>query len=232
MVIDSNSFIRIIFLYYYRSITNLCPSIIMSEVSIECNKCKKDCDIENIKEITVVKTKKEETMRVCLSCLEFFKTKAKKHKIDLIIHGSMKKDDKNIFAADVIDVHELISENRGLYKVKTLLRAKNLLETTDVIIKYTVIDGRPIDVICPICKTKKQINIPENVINEAKQLTSISISKDIVCTHHFQAFVDKNFVVRGYQKVDYHIDEALKEIEEAMELYRENSKAAVSQQMN
>ena len=86
--------------------------------------------------------------------------------------------------------------------------------------------------ICPICKTRRQINIPEDVINEAKQLTSISISKDIVCTHHFQAFVDKNFIVRGYQKVDYHIDEALKEIEEAMELYRENSKTAVSQQTN
>ncbi len=204
----------------------------MSEVTVECNKCKKDIDIENIKEITVVKTKKEETIRVCLSCLEFFKTKAKKNKIDLIIHGSMKKDDKNIFTADVIDVHELISENRGLYKVKTLLRAKNLLETTDIIIKYTVIDGRPIDVICPICKEKKQINIPVDVINEAKQLTSISISKDIVCTHHFQVFVDKNFVVRGYQKVDYHIDEALKEIEEAMELYRENSKVAASEQSN
>ena len=200
----------------------------MSEVSIECNKCKKDFDLEKIKEITVVKTKKEETLRVCPSCLEFFKNRAKKHKIDLIIHGSMKKDDENIFNADVIDVHELISENRGLYKVKTLLRAKNLLATTDVIIKYTVIDGKPIDVICPICKVKKQINIPENVINEAKQLTSISISKDIVCTHHFQVFVDKNFVVRGYQKVDYHIDEALKEIEEAMEIYKKENKATVS----
>jgi hypothetical protein len=60
--------------------------------------------------------------------------------------------------------------------------------------------------ICPICKIKKQVNIPKSIINEAKQLTSISISKDIVCDHHFQAFVDKNFVVRGYQKVDYQIE--------------------------
>jgi len=60
--------------------------------------------------------------------------------------------------------------------------------------------------ICPICKIKKQVNIPKTIISEAKQLTSISISKDIVCDHHFQAFVDKNFIVRGYQKVDYQIE--------------------------
>jgi hypothetical protein len=34
-------------------------------------------------------------------------------------------------------------------------------------------------------------------------LTTISLPKGLVCDHHFQAFVDKNFVVRGYQKVDF-----------------------------
>ena len=63
--------------------------------------------------------------------------------------------------------------------------------------------------ICPICKIKKQVNIPKSIISEAKQLTSISISKDIVCEHHFQAFVDKNFIVRGYQKVDYQLETKL-----------------------
>ena len=61
-------------------------------------------------------------------------------------------------------------------------------------------------IICPICKIKKQVNIPKSIIIEAKQLTSISISKSIVCEHHFQAFVDKNFIVRGYQKVDYQLE--------------------------
>ena len=200
------------------------------EVTVECHKCKNDIYVENIREITVLTKKKEDTKRVCLSCLEFFKIKANKNKIDLIIHGSMKNTDENIFAADVIDVQELISENRNLYKVKSLLRARDLLVKTDVILRYTIIDGKPIDVICPICKVKKQINIPEHVINEAKQLTSISISKDIVCNHHFQAFVDKNFIVRGYQKVDYHIEEALKEFEDAIEQYGETSQEAVSEQ--
>jgi uncharacterized protein YutE (UPF0331/DUF86 family) len=53
-----------------------------------------------------------------------------------------------------------------------------------------------------MCKIKKQISVPKSIINEAKQLTSISISKNIVCEHLFQAFVDKNFIVRGYQKLD------------------------------
>jgi len=202
----------------------------MHEVTVECNRCKNDIDIGYIREISIYKGRKDEIKRVCPLCLEYFKKKAKKNKIELVIHGSMKKNDENLIDADVIDVHELITENRNLYKVKSLLRARNLLSKTDVIIKYTVIDGKPIDVICPICKVKKQINVPETVINEAKQLTSISISKDIVCSHHFQAFVDKNFIVRGYQKVDYHIEEALKEFEDAIEQYGKSSRAAVSEQ--
>lgn len=59
--------------------------------------------------------------------------------------------------------------------------------------------------ICPICKAEKQLKISTSVISDAKQLTTISIQKNEVCEHHFQAFVDKNFNVRGYQKVDYEI---------------------------
>jgi len=64
-------------------------------------------------------------------------------------------------------------------------------------------------IICPICKIKKQVSIPKSIISEAKQLSSISISKNIVCEHHFQAFIDKNFIVRGYQKVDYQLESQL-----------------------
>ncbi len=47
------------------------------------------------------------------------------------------------------------------------------------------------------------LKFPRSVINRAKQLTTISLPKGLVCDHHFQAFIDKNFVVRGYQKVDF-----------------------------
>jgi hypothetical protein len=65
--------------------------------------------------------------------------------------------------------------------------------------------NREIQVICPICKSEKQLNIPESVISQSKQLTTVSIQKGMLCNHHFQAFIDKNFKVRGYQKIDFEI---------------------------
>lgn len=62
---------------------------------------------------------------------------------------------------------------------------------------------RDINIICPSCKSKKELKIPTKVINQAKQLTTVSIPSGAVCKHGFQAFVDKNFVVRGYQTVDF-----------------------------
>lgn len=56
---------------------------------------------------------------------------------------------------------------------------------------------------CPVCKLKKKLKFPKSVIKYTKQLTTISIPKSLVCEHHFQVFVDKNFMVRGYQKVDF-----------------------------
>ncbi|MBY8984281.1 MAG: hypothetical protein KGD65_04375 [Candidatus Lokiarchaeota archaeon] len=60
-----------------------------------------------------------------------------------------------------------------------------------------------IHVVCPTCKATKDLKIPSKIINQAKQLTTVSIPSGAVCEHGFQAFVDKNFVVRGYQKVDF-----------------------------
>ena len=60
-----------------------------------------------------------------------------------------------------------------------------------------------IHVVCPTCKGTKDLKIPSKIINQAKQLTTVSIPSGAVCEHGFQAFVDKNFVVRGYQKVDF-----------------------------
>jgi len=56
---------------------------------------------------------------------------------------------------------------------------------------------------CPICKIRKEVEFPKSIINQASQLTTVSIRKGIICEHHFQMFIDKNFKVRGYQKVDY-----------------------------
>ena len=66
---------------------------------------------------------------------------------------------------------------------------------------------KKVNFICPICKSKKDVDLPESIINQSTQLTTISIAKDLVCEHHFQAFVDKDFRVRGYQKVDFEVAE-------------------------
>lgn len=68
-----------------------------------------------------------------------------------------------------------------------------------------------IQVICPICKTRDIVGIPRSRLNTNSQLTTISIHKDLICPHHFQFFMDNNFQIRGYQKVD-------------LELNQENSK--------
>lgn len=74
-----------------------------------------------------------------------------------------------------------------------------------------------IPVVCPICKSKKEIEIPESIINQASQLTTISLPKGLVCKHHFQIFVDKNYKVRGYQKVDFELEPKKVEGQEVIE---------------
>ena len=58
---------------------------------------------------------------------------------------------------------------------------------------------------CPLCKQKKILKIPFQIIDQSKQLTTVSIPSGLVCKHSFQLFVDKNYKVRGYQKVDFEL---------------------------
>lgn len=53
--------------------------------------------------------------------------------------------------------------------------------------------------VCPTCKNSKEIAIPNYSTNH---LVTVSIPKGMICDHHFQAFIDKNYSIRGYQKVD------------------------------
>jgi len=60
-----------------------------------------------------------------------------------------------------------------------------------------------IKIICPKCSNTDFLKIPEKIINQSKQLTTVSLPAGTVCQHNFQAFIDKNFKVRGYQTVDF-----------------------------
>ncbi|MFX1395620.1 MAG: hypothetical protein ACFFAS_01100 [Promethearchaeota archaeon] len=64
---------------------------------------------------------------------------------------------------------------------------------------------RNVAITCPICKYKKKLNIPESIVKKTNQLTTVSLPRGIVCDHHFQMFIDRNFKIRGYQKVDFEL---------------------------
>ena len=58
-------------------------------------------------------------------------------------------------------------------------------------------------IVCPECKKQKILNIPSKIIEQSQHITTISIPTGLVCAHHFQAFVDKNCALRGYQLGDF-----------------------------
>ncbi|MFX1572482.1 MAG: hypothetical protein ACFFB0_07010 [Promethearchaeota archaeon] len=64
-----------------------------------------------------------------------------------------------------------------------------------------------VQIVCPICNTRDIIGIPEREIKKNNHLTTVSIHKGLLCPHHFQVFVDKNFQIRGYQKVDFELNQ-------------------------
>ena len=75
---------------------------------------------------------------------------------------------------------------------------------------------------CPNCKASRKLRVPIKVINQSKQLTTISIPSGLNCDHSFQAFVDKNFVVRGYQTVDFEFSH--------LELYESSANVLVGEE--
>jgi len=64
-----------------------------------------------------------------------------------------------------------------------------------------------IQVICPVCKTRDIVGIPERELRGNSHLVTISIQKGLICPHHFQLFIDKNLQIRGYQKVDFELNQ-------------------------
>lgn len=79
-----------------------------------------------------------------------------------------------------------------------------------------------VEIICPNCHIKKIINIPKRIIDNSKQLTSIFIPAGRICDHAFIPFIDKQFKVRGYQKLDALLDEIEPKTEPLEELIPED----------
>ena len=80
-----------------------------------------------------------------------------------------------------------------------------------------------IQIICPICKTRDLIGVPKRELNKSSHLTTISIQKGLICPHHFQVFVDKNLQIRGYQKVDFELNnENSRKLRNGVKAFKQN----------
>jgi hypothetical protein len=76
------------------------------------------------------------------------------------------------------------------------LRSKKREKSPDYLFKKVLL-------ICPECKTQKSLQVPSKIINQSQHITTITIPTGLICEHHFQAFVDKDYDVRGYQLGDF-----------------------------
>ncbi len=59
---------------------------------------------------------------------------------------------------------------------------------------------------CPLCETKGEVEIPTDLVEKSNRgVVSINVPSNLVCEHNFQLFLDRNGVVRGYQRIDFQI---------------------------
>ena len=64
----------------------------------------------------------------------------------------------------------------------------------------------PIEITCPLCGKKGKIDISKDLIkNTARGLLSVNIANNIICSHSFIAYIDKNLNVRDYFYADFSI---------------------------
>jgi len=81
-----------------------------------------------------------------------------------------------------------------------------------------------IQFICPVCKSENGLPFPKSIVKKANGLTTMSIARGLVCDHQFQAFVDKNFMVRGYQRVDFEFEKVKTEQKQESQSRRKDDK--------
>ncbi len=60
-------------------------------------------------------------------------------------------------------------------------------------------------VVCPRCQKTGLVQIPTEIIQDSKGLSTVLIRSGVTCEHAYQVFLDKNFKVRGYQRTDYEV---------------------------
>ena len=92
---------------------------------------------------------------------------------------------------------------------KIVLKDGNYKKETLNKLKDKMIPSCQITIFCPYknCDKKGDITIPQNVVNSNSGTTKIRIPEEIICEHAFMIYIDKNFVVRGTEKIDFDLNE-------------------------
>ncbi len=62
---------------------------------------------------------------------------------------------------------------------------------------------KKVRVSCPICNAQKLLEFPLNCVNTSNPLTLVLILNDKICVHSFIVYLDRDFKVRGTQKIDF-----------------------------
>lgn len=64
-----------------------------------------------------------------------------------------------------------------------------------------------IEIRCPICKKRGEIDISEEAVNNVNRgLLAVNIAPNIICEHTFVAYIDKNMEVRNYFTADFQLE--------------------------
>ena len=74
-----------------------------------------------------------------------------------------------------------------------------------------------VEIRCPSCSKMGKIEISEDLMkNISRGLIAVNVAADSICPHSFNAYIDKNLIVRDYFIPDFQIQIAETELEEAI----------------
>ncbi len=63
-------------------------------------------------------------------------------------------------------------------------------------------ETKGIKLFCPICKATKIVKVSKEIVKNSESILTISVPSNYMCEHGFQAYIDKWYSVRGYQRSD------------------------------
>lgn len=56
---------------------------------------------------------------------------------------------------------------------------------------------------CPVCAANDEISFPKEIFSRENQIITVSIPQGTICEHPFQLYLDNDYNIKGYQKIDY-----------------------------